>query len=73
MRKWLVAPESRKAHRLMVLALVLIVLKRIEAGRAYFWVGIEQEGKKIKSAFFLSCLSSLTPNRQKGGGWGYGT
>ena len=30
-RKWLVAPESRMAHHLMVLALKSIVLRRIEA------------------------------------------
>jgi hypothetical protein len=30
-RKWFVAPESRMAHRLMVLALISIVLRRIEA------------------------------------------
>ncbi len=33
-RKWLLAPESRMAHLLMVLASVLIVFKRIEATRA---------------------------------------
>jgi hypothetical protein len=33
-RKWLVAPESRMAHHLMVLALVLIVLRKIKAARA---------------------------------------
>ena len=33
-RKWLVAPESRMAHLLMVLASVLIVFKRTEAARA---------------------------------------
>jgi hypothetical protein len=32
--KWLVAPELRMAHRLMVAALVLVVLRRIEAARA---------------------------------------
>jgi hypothetical protein len=32
-RKWLVAPESSLAHRLMVLALISIVLRRIEAAR----------------------------------------
>ncbi len=32
-RKWLVAPESRMAHRLMVAALTLIVLRRMEAAR----------------------------------------
>ncbi len=30
-RKWLVAPESRMAHRLMVVASVVIVLRRTEA------------------------------------------
>ncbi len=33
-RKWLVAPESRMAHRLMVSALVLIVFNRTEAANA---------------------------------------
>jgi hypothetical protein len=33
-RKWLVAPESRMAHLLMVAALTLIVLRRMEAARA---------------------------------------
>ncbi len=33
-RKWLVAPESRMAHCLMVLALVLIVFNRTEAAKA---------------------------------------
>ncbi len=33
-RKWLVAPESRMAHCLMVAALVVIVLRRMEAARA---------------------------------------
>jgi hypothetical protein len=33
-RKWLVALELRMAPRLMVLVLVLIVLRRIEAGRS---------------------------------------
>ena len=33
-RKWLVAPESRMAHLLMVSASVLIVFKRTEAARA---------------------------------------
>jgi hypothetical protein len=32
-RKWLVAPESRMAHRLMVLVSISIVLRRIEAAR----------------------------------------
>ncbi len=29
-RKWLMAPESRLAHHLVVLALISIVLRRIE-------------------------------------------
>ncbi len=33
-RKWLMAPESRMAHCLMVLTLVLIVFKRTEAAKA---------------------------------------
>jgi hypothetical protein len=35
-RKWLVAPELRMAHHLIVLALVLIVLVRIKVASAYF-------------------------------------
>ena len=33
-RKWLVAPESRMAHRLMVVASVVIVPRRTEAASA---------------------------------------
>jgi hypothetical protein len=33
-KKWLVAPESRLAHHLMVSTLTLIVLRRMEAARA---------------------------------------
>ncbi len=33
-RKWLVAPELRMAHCLMVAASVVIVLRRTEAARA---------------------------------------
>ncbi len=33
-RKWLIAPELRMAHCLMVAALVVIVLRRTEAARA---------------------------------------
>jgi hypothetical protein len=33
-KKWLVAPESRMAHRLIVVALALIVLSWMEAARA---------------------------------------
>jgi hypothetical protein len=32
-KKWLVAPESRMAHHFMVMALTLIVLRRMEAAR----------------------------------------
>ena len=37
-RKWLVAPESRMAHRLMVAASVVMVLSRTEAASAKLWV-----------------------------------
>ncbi len=33
-KKWLVAPESKMAHYLIVVASTLIVLRRIEAARA---------------------------------------
>jgi hypothetical protein len=39
-RKWLVAPESRIAHCLMVVASVDIVRRRTEAVSAYLWVGV---------------------------------
>ncbi len=39
-RKWLVAPESRMAHRLMVATSKLIVLRRMETASAKFWVRI---------------------------------
>jgi hypothetical protein len=32
-KKWLVAPESRMAHRFMVAASTLIALRRMEAAR----------------------------------------
>jgi hypothetical protein len=41
-RKWLVAPESRMAHRLMVAASVVIVLRRMEATSTLLWVGAGQ-------------------------------
>ena len=41
-RKWLVAPELRMAHRLMVATSVIIVLRRTEAASAYLWVGVGQ-------------------------------
>jgi hypothetical protein len=39
-RKWLVAPESRIAHCLMLAALVVMVLSRMEAANAKLWVGV---------------------------------
>ena len=39
-RKWLVAPESRMAHCLMVAALVVMVLSRTEAANTKLWVGV---------------------------------
>ena len=39
-RKWLVAPELRISHCLMVLASVAIVWRRTEAASAYLWVGV---------------------------------
>ncbi len=41
-RKWLVAPESKMAHCLMVAASVVIVLRRMEVVSAYLWVGVGQ-------------------------------
>ncbi len=32
-KKWLITPESRMTHHLMVAALTLIVLRRMEAAR----------------------------------------
>jgi hypothetical protein len=66
MRKWLVAPELRMAHHLMVLALISIVLRRIEAVKAKLWKGIKQEGVNLTSLFNLVVLSLLAPNCQKG-------
>ena len=42
-RKWLVAPESRMTHCLMVAALVVIVLRRTEAASAYYGWGSDNE------------------------------
>jgi hypothetical protein len=39
-RKWLVAPESRMAHRLMVAASVVMVLSRIKAANAKLCGGV---------------------------------
>ncbi len=60
-RKWLVAPESRMAHRLMVAALSLIVLSRMKAVSAYLWVGV---GQQIVLTEVIN-LSLLTPAHQK--------
>ncbi len=46
-RKWLVAPESRMAHRLMVAVSVVVVLRRTEATSAYLWVGVKQQVELI--------------------------
>ena len=69
-RKWLVAPESRIAQRLMVSASGVIVLSSVAAAKAYLQVGIER-GKvveKITSSLNLRVLQLLAPDRQKGGG-----
>ncbi len=42
-RKWLVAPELRMAHCLMVAALVVIVLRRMEAARSCCGWGLGNE------------------------------
>ncbi len=52
-RKWLVAPESRIAHRLMVFLLVEIVLKSIVAAKAELWVGVGKLRLKITSLLDL--------------------
>jgi hypothetical protein len=65
-RQWLVAPELRMAHRLMVLALISIFLRRIEAARAWLWEEIKQEGVNLTSLINLVVLSLLAPNHQKG-------
>jgi hypothetical protein len=41
-QKWLVALESRMANCFMVVALTLIVLRRMDAARAKLWVGAGQ-------------------------------
>jgi hypothetical protein len=60
-RKWLVAPESRIAHRLMVLASVAIVRRRTEAASAYLWVGVE---RRVELTGLIN-LSLPAPTRQK--------
>ncbi len=60
-RKWLVAPESRMAHHLMVAASNVIVLRRMEAARAELWMGAGQQ-------FLLTEVTNLllpTPAYQK--------
>jgi hypothetical protein len=42
-RKWLVAPELRMAHCLMVAALVVMVFLKTEAANAKLWVGGDWE------------------------------
>ena len=70
-RKWLVAPESRIAQRLMVSASVLIVWSSVAAAKAYLRVGIKRliVGEKITSSLSLIALQSLAPDRQKGEGY----
>ncbi len=41
-RKWLVAPESRMAHCLIMSASLLIFFNNTEAAKALLWVGIRQ-------------------------------
>jgi hypothetical protein len=60
-RKWLVATESRMAQFLMVAASVKIVLGRMAATSAKFWVGI---GRRLKLTE-LSNLSLPAPACQK--------
>ncbi len=71
-RKWLVAPESRMAQRLMVSASVVIVWRSVVAVRAYLRVGIElvKVGVKIISSLSFKELQLLAPDCQKGGGYG---
>ena len=57
-RKWLVAPELRMAQLLMVVASVDIVLRRMVAASAWFWVGIGQQ-VKLTEMFNLSHHSPL--------------
>ena len=62
-RKWLVAPESRIAHCLMVLASAEIVFRSTNAAYAYFWVGIRKLCLKV--TFKLDLLLQLpAPSRQ---------
>ncbi len=68
--KRLMTPELRVAHRLIVLASVVIVLRSNKAARAYLREGVKQGRVKLTSAFILLYLSLLAPNRQKCGGCG---
>jgi hypothetical protein len=63
-RKQLVAPELRMAHRLIVLASVVIVLRSNEAARAYLREGVKQGRVKLTSEFILLSLTWLAPNHQ---------
>ena len=60
-RKWLVAPELRMAHCLMVAASVVIVLRRTEVASAYLWVGVGQQVELTE----LFNLSLPAPTCQK--------
>jgi hypothetical protein len=71
-RKWLVAPESRMAHHLIMSASVVIVLRSNEAARAYLQEGVKQGRLKLTSVFILLYLTLLAPNHQKCEGCGYG-
>jgi hypothetical protein len=51
-KKWLVAPESRMAHCFMVAAPTFIILRRMEAARTQFWVGV---GRR----FVLTVMTNL--------------
>ena len=70
-RKWLVAPESRIAQRLMVSESGVIVWSSVAAAKAYLRVGIEllKVVEKITSSLSLIVLQLLAPDRQKGGGY----
>ena len=70
-RKWLVAPESSMAQRLMVSTSVAIVLSSVAAAKAYFWVGIKLVivGAKVTSLLNLTDLQLLAPDCQKEGGY----
>ena len=66
-KKWLVAPESRMAHCLIVVASVVIVLRRMEEASAYLWVGVGQR-VELFELFNLS-LPALTCQKYLGCCW----